>query len=495
MKASVGKKATRARRVVAALAKAPSGVPGLDLVLEGGFAAGRTTLLVGGPGCGKSIVGLQSLVKAAEAGEPGVFVAFEERPDAVRANAATLGWDLAALEAKGRLALVDARPDPSAVVAGEASLSGLVAIVSGVARRIGARRLVLDAVDAVLRFLPDARAERNELLALSEQLLGLGLTTLMTIKRRSEDERRFDFLDYLADAVLLFDQRVSDQFSTRRLRVLKFRGSPHGGNEYPFVIGPAGAALVPLSASALRHGPLGAPVPTGHPEVDRMLGGGYRRSAAVLIAGPSGTGKTTFASLFARAAARRGERVLWIGLEESESATVETMRSSGTDLAPAVRAGRLRFVTAMPEAMSADLHLVRFLGELDGFDPHHVVVDAISAIRRMGSERDAFDVLIRLVSAFKSRGVTSLLLSETGGRGGEAAALSGADLSSVVDTILLQRYVESAGVVNRALLVVKARGARHSNQWREYRIDDDGVRLFDVAAGEGGAAGRPRTRP
>lgn len=469
------------------LPKVPTGNSGLDRILFGGLPQGRTTLFSGGPGCGKSLVALEFLVRGAQSGEPGIFVAFEERPEAVRTNALTLGWDLAQLEQEGRFYLVDARVGHDTVIAGNFNLKGLLAIIEGIVQEIGARRLALDAIDVALRLYNDPARERDQLFLLNDWLLEHALTTAITVKRSEgqENSARYEFLDYLTDCVIHLDQRVADQVTTRRLRVVKYRGSDYGRNEFPYVTTSGGLRVIPISTTELRHKPLGEPVTSGHPALDETLGGGYRQGACVLIAGASGTGKTTLASTFARAACERGERVLYISFEESAEGIVSAMMSSQTDLRPAIRSGLLRTLTAMPEAMGAEEHLVRIIDVLVEFSPQHVILDAISAARRFGGERAGFDFLVRLISPCRDRGITVLVLNQTPGSV-LAGSLSGEEVSSVVDTVVFLRYVEIGGETNRVVSVVKSRGSAHSNQIREFRITANGIDFAEVYTGEGG---------
>jgi len=478
---------TRPNANVISLPKAPTGNPGLDSILLGGLPRGRSTLLSGGPGCGKSLIALEFAVRGAADGEPAIYIPFEERPDAVRTNAQTLGWDLVALERERRLFVLDARMDSDPIISGEFDLKGLLAIVDGATRAFGAKRLVLDAIDVLLRFYNDPNRERDQLFALNEWLLERALTTVLTVKRSEgmETNSRYEFLDYLADCVIHLDQRVTDQVTTRRLRIVKYRGSDYGRNEYPYVTAAGGLRVIPISNVELRHKPLGEPVSSGHIALDDLLGGGYHRSSCVTICGASGTGKTTLASVFTCAAASRGEKVLFITFEESMEAVAGAMLSSGTDLRPGLRDGTIMSLSAMPESMGVEEHLLRILDVIEHFEPMHVVVDAVSAARRMGSDRGAFEFLVRLINACRERGLTMILLNQTHGDT-LALEIAGEQLSSLVDTILFLRYVESAGETNRVVSAVKSRGREHSNQVREFRITGHGIEIAEVYVGEGG---------
>ena len=329
----------------------------------------------------------------------------------------SMGWDLAALEKAGKVAIVEARLGGEEVLSGDFDIQGLLAIVGGHAKRIRARRIVMDALDVLLRVFSDLRRERNELYRLHDWLIDRGLTSILTVKAQREGDMasQYEFLDFMADCVIRLDHRVVGQVATRRLRVIKYRGSGFGTNEYPYVIGDHGIVLIPVSKTELTHQPLGPKVSSGLAGLDAMLDGGYRRASCILIAGTSGTGKTTLASTFAQAACRRGEKVLYLSFEESQEAMVAGMLSAGIDLRPALRARRLLVQTALPEAMGSDNHLIRALEAIDTFKPDHLILDAISACVRMGSEQAAFDYLMRLVGVVKERGITCILTNQISG--------------------------------------------------------------------------------
>ncbi len=469
------------------LHKVATNVRGLDEVLEGGLPAGRTTLVSGGPGCGKSILGMEFICRGAQAGDPGIYVTFEEQANAIRDNAKTMGWDLEALEREGLLFLMDARVDPQMVISGDFNLKSLLAIIDGKAKAMGAGRIVLDALDVLLRLFDDPGRERNELYGLHSWLNDRGLTAIMTVKasREKDASARYEFLDFMADCLIQLDQRVVGQQATRRARVVKYRGSGFGSNEYPFVISDKGFCVIPISTSELDHRPLGAPFSSGHARLDAVLGGGFRKASSILVSGLAGTGKTTLACTFVRAACGRGEKVLYIGFEESREALTNSMLSPGIDLRPSMKAGLLQFVTALPESKGAEEHLAVALDSVESFQPDHVVVDAISACRRMGREQEAFEYVMRLVNACKKRGLTCMLINQSEGSQ-DAFAISGIGISSIIDTIVFLRYVENRGEINRILLVLKARGSKHSNQQREFLITDKGIDIVDVYMGEEG---------
>jgi circadian clock protein KaiC len=461
--------------------KVPTQISGLDEVLEGGLPRGRTTLASGGPGSGKTVLGLEFLCSGAMAGEPGVFVTLEERAQAIRKNALSLGWDLAALEKAGKVAIVEARLYGEEIIAGDFEINGLLAIVGGHINRIKARRVVMDGLDVLLRVFSDPRRERNELYRLHEWLIDRGLTNILTAKvqREGDTGSQYEFLDFMADCVIRLDHRVVGQVATRRLRVIKYRGSDFGTNEYPYIIGSHGIVLFPLTKAELAHQPLGPKVSTGLPGLDAMLKGGYRRASCILITGTSGTGKTTLANTFVQAACRRGERALYLSFEESREAMVTAMLSAGVDLRPCVRNRRLLVQTGLPEAMGSDDHLIRALEAIDAFKPDHVILDAVSACIRMGSEQSAFDYLMRLVCILKERGITCIMTNQITGLVGSDEELSGIGFSSVVDAVIQIRFVETAHEIARQMLIVKSRGSAHSNRRRPFVITSRGIQFPD----------------
>ena len=460
------------------LSKVLTGLAGLDLVLDGGLPAARVSLLSGGPGSGKTILGLQCLLHGANAGQAGILVLFEERPAAVRQNAWTRGWDLARLENENKLFLMDARLDPKAVISGEFSINALLAILDQRVKAMRAKLIFIDAVDALLHLYDSPQRERHELYALHEWLLDRRLTTIMTVKTVPQEKApsQYAFLDFMADCVIHVDQRVTAQITTRRLRVIKYRGSGYGRNEYPFIINENGINVVPISSNVLQHRPPGPKVSSGEVGLDDMLAGGYKSGTSILIAGTAGAGKTTLACLFTRAACLRGERVLYFNFEESPESMVSNMLSPGLALQPLIKTGRLFVRSYLPEAMGVEEHLFRALKDIEEYQPQHVVVDAISACKRMGSDQAAFEYLMRLLNACKERGITCICINQTSGLD-MAEDISGIGISSIIDTIILLRHRLTGGAISRKLIVMKSRGSKHSEQFHEFRITDRGIDL------------------
>ena len=471
--------------------KVPTQIPGFDGVLEGGLPRGRTTLVSGGPGSGKTVLGLEFLCRGAVAGEHGVFVTFEESAEAIRRNAMSMGWDLPALEKAGKVAIVEARFGGEEVLSGEFDILGLLAIVGGHAKKIRAKRIVMDALDVLLRVFNNVQRERTELYRLHDWLTDRKLSTVLTVKAQREGDiaAQYEFLEFMADCVIRLDHRVVGQVATRRFRVIKYRGSGFGTNEYPYVIGAHGIVLIPVSKTELTHQPLGPKMSSGLAGLDAMLNGGYRRASCILVAGSSGTGKTTLATTFARSACQRGEKVLYLSFEESQEALVAGMLSAGIDLRSSLRSRRLLVQTALPEALGADGHLIRALAAMDSFKPNHLILDAISACVRMGSQQAAFDYLMRLVGVVKDRGITCILTNQSSGLLGADEELSGIGFSSVVDTVIQLHFIETGQEIGRQILVIKSRGSGHSNRREPFYITERGIefpnnlRLPSVRAG------------
>ncbi|MCR4407475.1 MAG: circadian clock protein KaiC [Anaerolineae bacterium] len=467
--------------------KVPTYIQGLDDILEGGLPAQRTTLIMGDPGSGKTVMSVEFLYRGALHGEPGIFLGFEESAASFRENALTMGWDLAALEADNRLFIMEGRLSPEVVISGKISLKPMLAVISGKAKEMGARRIALDALDVLLQLFDDPMQVRAELHLLNHWLAESGLTAVMTLKHRDGPSITTfqDFFHSIADCVINLDARVLNQVSTHRLRVIKYRGSSFGRNEYPYVITDTGIRTIPITAFELRHQPFGERISSGIPRLDALLDGGYYRASCVLLAGEPGTGKTLLATTFVRQVCSQGEKVLYLSLEESPEALVRNVTSAGIDLEPFCKAGALHFIGAMPEATGAEEHLLRLMSEVERIRPQHVVVDAISACERMGGKQAAFEYLMRLLNFLKERGITTIFTNQTSGSKVQME-ISGNGISSMLDTVILISYVQGEGETNRIIQVLKSRGTGHSNQVREFIIGDDGLHIQDAYIGPGG---------
>jgi circadian clock protein KaiC len=460
--------------------KAPTGITGLDEVLGGGLPVGRVTLVCGGPGAGKTMLATQFLVSGArELDEPGLFVSFEELSEELVANSASLGWDLAELVGDGRLALIEVRAARSELTdAGSYDLEALFVRLGHAIDAVGARRVVLDTVETLFGALPDEALLRGELRRLFGWLKERGVTTVVTAERSDNALTRFGLEEYVSDCVILLDHRVRAEASTRRLRIVKYRGSAHGSDEYPFMIDVDGLSVFPLTSVALAHEASSDRVGTGVRRLDEMLGGGYYRASTALVAGGPGAGKTTLAAAFARASCERGERCLYIAMEESPSQVLRNMCSVGLDLEPLVHDGLLRFFTLRATQSGLDTHLAAIHRAVSAFMPESVVLDPISAFGGQALEVEA--AVTRLIDFFKGQGLTALLtvLSEP--------ADPGLRISSLIDTWLSVTNIELLGEHNRAISVLKSRGMAHSNQVREFVLRDDGIDIVDAFAGQEG---------
>ncbi|NLF30281.1 MAG: circadian clock protein KaiC [Planctomycetes bacterium] len=470
--------------------KVPTGIAGLDEVLLGGLPVGRTTLVGGGPGTGKTVLALEFLHRGALAGAPGVFVSFEERVNDLRANAGAMGMELSPLEAAGKLRLVHAAVPHDAVYAGQFDIQGLLAMLEGHTAAVGAGRLVIDAIDVLMRVFGDPDRERQELHILHQWLRDRGLTALLTAKAGGEGMRTYPFLDFMADCVLLLDQRIERQVRTRRLNVVKYRGSGFLSNEYPYVLSERGIVVMPISSASLRQAVVAERVSSGDAAFDALLGGGFQRGSCILLAGPSGAGKTTLAGIFVQAACRRGEGVLYVSFEEAATTLTGNLRSVGIDVQTPADAGMLQIVTALPEAMGVEQHLLRVYDAIESSDPRHIVIDAISACRRMGSEQAAFDFCARLVTTCKQRGITCLYTNQTSDPR-DVVELTGLGLSSLVDTLIALPFHDDGQRLRRRMVVIKSRGSAHSTGYQDFAITDNGP-VFGAGAvagalqGEGG---------
>ena len=481
-------------------------IPGLDEILEGGLPEGQITAVVGGPGAGKTVIGLEFAYRSALAGEPCIFTSFEERAFELRRNALAMGWDLKPLEDAGKLFLIESRPGPDVIRAGEYNLNGLLAILEGKSEAMGARRLVIDSMDVILRVFEDSTRQQDQLYQLTEWLHKKAISVILTARMISETDKftSHRFLEFAADCLIKMDARVDGQVATRRLQVAKYRGSSFRSNECPYIISQDGIFLLPISTIKLKHAALGKPISSGRREIDEVLGGGYRRASSMLVTGGAGTGKTTLLSTFTEAACGRGEKVLFVNFEESEEAMTSAMLSINIDLDPFIRDKTLQMITAMPESMGAEEHFFRVFWAIEQFEPDHVLVDAVSATLRIGTPQAAFEYMMRLINTCKERGITTLMSNQGDGSTINRGQSSNLGISSLVDTLLMLRYVRKGSEIGRLLLVGKSRGMAHSNQYHEFRLTDQGIVLLgpfeegghpgsDLKGGQGSPAFHPRT--
>jgi circadian clock protein KaiC len=466
------------------LAKTPTGITGLDDLTFGGLPTGRPTLLCGAAGCGKTLFAMTFLVEGAiRFAEPGVFMSFEERPEDLAANTASLGYDLDRLVRARQIAIDHVRIERSEIEeSGEYDLEGLFVRLGYAIDSIGAKRVVLDTIEALFSGLADTGILRGELRRLFSWLKDKGVTAIITAERGGGQLTRYGIEEYVSDCVILLDNRVQDQVTTRRLLVVKYRGSAHGTNEYPFLIDSKGISVMPITSADLGHSISEEAVPTGVAGLDAMLGiGGYYQGSSVLISGLAGTGKSTFGASLVAAACDRGERCLYFAFEESPDQVVRNMRSVGIDLVRHRSSGLLRFEAARPSLYGFEMHLARMYRDIEQFNPSIMVVDPISAFR--GPSTEIHSTLVRLADICKTKGITAVFTSLS-----NAMSLAEDDrsVSSLMDTWISLQDAEATGERNHVLYVLKSRGMSHSNQLREYRLGSNGIEMIDAYIGPEG---------
>jgi len=469
------------------LEKAPTGIDGFDEITNGGLPKGRPSLVCGSAGCGKTLFSMEFLVRGAtEFGEPGVFVAFEETEQDLHKNVASLGFDLADLEQQDLLRVDHIHVERSEIEeTGEYDLEGLFIRLGFAIDSIGAKRVVLDTIETLFSGLSNPAILRSELRRLFYWLKEKGVTAVITGERGEGQLTRQGLEEYVSDCVILLDHRVIDQVSTRRLRVVKYRGSVHGTNEYPFLIDRDGFSVLPVTTMGLHHGTSNERVSSGVASLDEMLGGeGYFRGSSVLLSGTAGTGKSSLSAHFADATCRRGERCLYFAFEESQAQIVRNMRSIGLDLQPWIDQGLLTIIANRPMHYGLEMHLATMQRLILKSNPSAVIIDPVTNLNAVGSEGDVNAMLVRLVDLLKNKGITGLFVSlNTGGSYHESTEIG---MSSLMDTWLLVRDIELGGERNRGMYVLKSRGMNHSNQIREFLITSKGIQLQDVYLGPEG---------
>jgi len=450
-----------------------SGIQGLDKIIGGGIPEKDIILLSGECGVGKSIFGMQFLTGSKD---PGIYVSFEDEVERIADTAAGFGWDVKAMHKAYKLRVL--RYDPF-------KLEDIIEVVESYIREIKAKRVVLDTLEALFAGLRNEAILRSELRRLFRWLKGKGVTAVITAELGDGTLTVHGMEEYVSDCVIALDHRVSEQISSRRMRVIKYRGSIHGTNEYPFLIDEDGISVLPVTSLGLQHGSSTQRIPTGIARLDAMLGGaGYYRGSSVLICGSAGTGKTSIAAHFADAACRRGERVVYFACEESSSQIMRNMRSIGIDLEPWVKKGLLRIQASRPTSTGLEMHLAQIRKAVNAFKPQIVIVDPLSSFIVGGNETEAYAMSIRLVDFLKTQQITGLFTSLTSSD--DALERSEAGISSLIDTWLWVRDIGVAGERNRGLYVIKSRGMAHSNQIREFLLTDHGVELRDVYVGPAG---------
>ncbi len=469
------------------LPKSPTGIQGLDEITGGGLPTGRPTLVCGGTGCGKTLLAMEFLVRGAtEFNEPGVFMAFEETAKDLTQNVASLGFDLKDLVARKKLVLDFVYIERSEIEAsGEYDLEGLFIRLGAAIDSIGAKRVVLDTIESLFSGLPNPAILRTELRRLFRWLKDKGVTAIITGESGEKTLTRQGLEEYVSDCVIVLGHRVTEQVSSRRLRVVKYRGSHHGTNEYPFLIDADGISVLPITSLVLQHIVSSDRVSTGIPRLDAMLGGeGYYRGSTMLVTGTAGTGKSSFAAHFADAACRRGERVLYSSFEESPSQIMRNMRSIGIDLQPWINNGLLQIHASSPSSAGLEAHLVMKHKLINDFKPQVVILDPMNSFVIADNQIAVKAMLMRLVDFLKTKQITGLFTSLTASEG--SPEKTDVAMSSLIDTWLMLSTIEIGGERNRTLCILKSRGMAHSNQIREFLFTDRGVELLDVYVGPEG---------
>jgi circadian clock protein KaiC len=477
----------KARLLRGGLQKVPTGIVGLDEITNGGLPKGRPTLVCGGAGSGKTLLGMEFLARGAtQFNEPGVFMSFEESAEELTKNVASLGFDLNRLTASKRLLVDYVHIERSEIEeTGEYDLEGLFIRLGNAIDSIGAKRVVLDTIESLFAGLPNPSILRAELRRLFRWLKKKGMTAIITGERGENALTRHGLEEYVSDCVIILDHRVANQISTRRLRIVKYRGSIHGTNEFPFLIDERGITVMPITSLGLKHTVTSQRISTGIPRLDTMLGGkGYFRGSTILVSGTAGTGKTSIAAHFVDAACRRGERSVFFAFEESPSQIIRNMRSIGIDLQQWVEKGLLRFCAERPTVYGLETHLASMEKIIDLFKPKVVIVDPVTNLSSVASEADVKAMLIRLLDQMKSNQTTGLFTTLTGASG--PLELTEVGTSSLTDTWLLLRDIEIGGERNRGMYILKSRGMAHSNQIREFLLTDKGIDLIDVYVGPSG---------
>lgn len=469
------------------LPKTPTGIQGLDEITLGGLPKGRTTLICGSAGCGKTLLAMEFLVQGArEFNENGVFLAFEETEDELVSNVSSLGFELDKLVKKGKIFIDHVHLEPSEIEeTGEYDLEGLFIRLGHAIDSVGAKRVVLDTIESLFSGFSNPLLLRSELRRLFRWLKEKGVTSIITGERGEGTLTRQGLEEYVSDCVIVLDHRVISEYSTRRLRIVKFRGSMHGTNEYPFIIDDNGFSVLPITSIGLSHDVSTERISSGIPGLDDMLENkGFYRGSSILISGTAGTGKSSLCASFAEAACKRGEKVLYFSLEESPAQITRNMKSIGIDLEKRVKEGLLIFHSMRPSISGLEMHLITMHKEIDRFQPSVVILDPINSFVSGGNEIEAKAMSIRLIDYIKANAITGVFTSLTSGDGD----LEHTDIyiSSLIDSWLLLRDIEINGERNRGMYILKSRGMQHSNQIREFLLTKKGIELRDIYVGTNG---------
>lgn len=476
--------ATKSKKKV--LPKSPTGIHGLDEITDGGLPLSRPTLVCGAAGCGKTLMGMEFLYRGAtEYAEPGVFICFEENPEELIQNVASFGWDIEKLIEENKLAIDYIHIEPQEIQeAGSYDLEGLFIRIALLVDAIDAKRIVLDTIEVLFAGLSNSAIVRAELRRLFRWLKQKGLTAIITGERGDNTLTRQGLEEYVSDCVIRLDLRTYEELATRRMQILKYRGSQHGSNEYPFLITENGISVLPITSIRLDHEVTTERISSGIPRLDTMLDGdGYFKGSSILVTGTAGTGKSTLASFFAAESCRQGERCLYIASEEAPQQIIRNMRSVGLNLEPYVQQGLLKFHAVRPTAYGLEMHLVNLHHLIRIFQPSVVIIDPMSNLVLSGTFTQTKIFFIRLIDFLKSQHITVMLTNLT--PGGSPYEKTEIGVSSLMDTWIELRTLESNGERNRLLYLLKSRGMEHSNQVREFIMTKQGIQLLDVYLGQG----------
>jgi circadian clock protein KaiC len=459
-----------------------TGIRGFDEITDGGIPRGRTTLVLGGPGCGKTVFALQTLVAGVKSSEAGIFVAFEETVPQIQANASGFGWKLDALPAK-KLFFLDARLSPEIVHTGEFDLTGMLSVLRDKAREINAKCIVFDGIDVLLGLLDDPIAERRELYRIRDWLAETGLTGIITQKAGAVEDQRYAFLQFMVDCAIVLRHEVMNGSAFRNLRVMKYRGSGFSGDEFPISLTAEGLQLTHRGPPELRYNVTDERISTGLPRLDHMLRGGYHRGSNVLISGAPGTAKSTLSGLFAAAACARGERTLYVSFDEGASQIVRNLKSVGIHLAPHQKSGVLRMYSTRTRGPNVEDQFGALRAMVREHGPRCLIIDPLSALSTKLAHLASADAAQQFLDFLKAEGITVLNTSLMNGLSTDEATATG--ISTIADTWIHLSYVVQDGERNRALTIVKSRGTGHSNQVREMTLSSEGVTLTDVFVAQG----------
>ena len=471
--------------------KTPSGIKGLDEITDGGLPKGRPALVSGGPGCGKTLFAMEFIARGIiDYNEPGVFIAFEEKIDDLKKNFTSLGFDLEDLVKTKKLVLDHITIDRTEIEeTGEYDLEGLFIRLGAMIDDVGAKRVAIDTLEAIFSGFANEAILRSELRRLFLWLKDRGITAVVTGERGDRTITKYGLEEYVADCVITLDHRVTNQIATRRLRVVKYRGSIHGTDEYPFLISSEGISVLPITTMSLTHTASTERIATGISRLDTMLEAkGFYRGSSILVSGQAGTGKTSIAATFVNAACRRNEKCLLFIFEESESQFIRNMKSIGMDFEPWIKKGLLKFHAVRPTAYSLEMHLSMMIKLIDEFKPRVIAVDPISNLYPIGDDVQVRSMMMRLIDYAKSLQITGLFTNLSNDSASEAFSLEPTQMavSSLMDAWLILKNIEGNGERNRVFSIIKSRGMAHSNQLREFVLSDKGIELLDLYQGTEG---------